>query len=140
MLRASEPKVLGNQLVLDLWDEGGSRYEILPKLLFRHDELLLDFIYPVVHQVKLYPEQVRRVGGECIRLKIVVDGGTSGEHRSRERGLLELGQMLCQLRDVRDDGLDHPRQGLYLVSKFKEGPAETTGRAGLNAEGDSLGH
>ncbi|RRT61078.1 hypothetical protein B296_00030758 [Ensete ventricosum] len=86
MLRASEPKVLGNQLVLDLGDEGGSRYEILPKLLFRHDELLLDFIYPVVHQVKLYPEQVRRVGGECIWLKIVVDGGTSGEHRSQEVG------------------------------------------------------
>ncbi|RZR98790.1 hypothetical protein BHM03_00028222 [Ensete ventricosum] len=66
-----EPKVLRNRLVMDLRDEGGPRCETLPKLLFSPDELFLDFVNSKVHQAKLCPERVHRVGGECIWLGLL---------------------------------------------------------------------
>ncbi|RRT51136.1 hypothetical protein B296_00033707 [Ensete ventricosum] len=106
-----EPKVLGNRLVMDLRDEGGSRCETLPKLLFSLDELFLDFVNSKVHQAKLCPERVHRVGGECIWLRLLwvvalamstgperssvllgVPQGVSGEHRkSSSSGCLGIG-------------------------------------------------
>ncbi|RWW65443.1 hypothetical protein BHE74_00027253 [Ensete ventricosum] len=106
-----EPKVLRNRLVMDLRDEGGPRCETLPKLLFSPDELFLDFVNSKVHQAKLCPERVHRVGGECILLGLLwvvalamsagperssvllgVPQGVSGEHRkSSSSGCLGIG-------------------------------------------------